>query len=210
MALKAFQPASKKPHPLDSYAVDWFVPFSTDVYPEFAALLEVEVKEEPYQQFLTRNPRLLILPMSGGHGRWVLPKQKFGDEFVSDFIIGEKHSGGYYWTLVELERPNMDAFTKAGQQTAELSHAINQIQSWRSFLTANQNYATRPISEHGLGLPDITNQVKGLIILGRRHRLQEKDRALRRQIEHDLRIEIHSFDWLLDICRDAPKVDCRL
>jgi hypothetical protein len=88
-------------------------------------------------------------------------------------------------------------FTRAGHPTVELNRAINQIESWRSWLTANRDYATRPRREHGLGLADISPTPSGLILIGRRESEGETE-AVRRQYTNDLRIAIHTYDFLVD------------
>ena len=48
---------------------------------------------------------------------------------------------------------------------------------------------------NGLGLCDFDPDVPGLILLGRRE-LNEATRGRRRQYARELKIRIHSFDWL--------------
>lgn len=98
---------------------------------------------------------MLIQHLGGGHGRWVLPQKRLGAEHVPDFMIGEKDSLGYRWQAVELEHPKDRMFTKAGNPTAKLTHAIRQIQDWRTWLQQNQNYAARPERAKGSGYFDL-------------------------------------------------------
>ena len=135
--------------------------------------------------------------MGGGHGRWVIPKKRFGCEYVTDFLIGEKSSIGFEWYAIELESPKAKMFTKAGNPSKTLTHAIRQIQDWRRWLQLNQNYASRPRNESGLGLTDITADLPGLILIGRQANIDESSNGLRRQMVTDSRIKIHSYDWLL-------------
>jgi hypothetical protein len=166
----------------------------------FDKRLATATKEEDLQAFLEKYPMVLIQHLGGGHGRWVIPKKRLGSEFITDFVIGQKDSNGYEWHAVELESPNAKMFTKAGDPTAQLTHAIRQIQDWRSWLGKNQNYGARPVEEHGLGLTGITANLSGFIFIGRR---QPEDRFLerRRQMMDDLNIEFHSYDFLSDNAR---------
>lgn len=159
--------------------------------------LDGATREEDVQQLLQSNPHFLIQHLGGGHGRWVLPKQKLGAEHVTDFLIAERHSFGFEWQAVELESPLRPMFNKSGDPSQHLNHAIRQITDWRAWLKSNQAYAARPKTEGGLGLTDIDANVKGLILIGRRGAIDPETNARRRQLVQDLNIDIHSFDYLL-------------
>jgi hypothetical protein len=141
---------------------------------------------------------LLARLLGGGQGRWVIPKQKLGSQYVTDFVIGERSSIGFEWYAVELEGPRAKMYTKAGDPTGKLTHAIRQIQDWRAWLQRNQNYAARNRSENGLGLTDIVSDVPGLILMGRRNEIPANTEERRRQMGRDLNMKIHSYDWLLE------------
>ncbi|WP_420210182.1 Shedu anti-phage system protein SduA domain-containing protein [Burkholderia aenigmatica] len=160
--------------------------------------LDTATREEDIQQFLQKNPSHLIQHLGGGHGRWIIPKQRLGSEHVTDFMIADCDSMGFHWTAVELESPMATMFTKAGNPSATLNHAIRQIRDWRIWLSHNQNYAARLRSDNGLGLTEIDMEVPGLILMGRRATESEDTRHMRRQISRESRIEIHTFDFLLD------------
>ena len=109
-------------------------------------------------------------------------------------------------TRRELESPRTSLFTKAGNPTATLTHAIRQIMNWRTWLTNNLSYATRPQSEDGLGLSKLRSDVEGLILIGRRSKLSDSDNALRSQMSHDLNIAIHTYDYILDVARSKVEM----
>ncbi|WP_080427628.1 Shedu anti-phage system protein SduA domain-containing protein [Burkholderia ubonensis] len=161
-------------------------------------VLDVAEREEDVQHFLQENPKYLIQHLGGGHGRWIIPKQRFGSEHVTDFMIGDRDSMGFHWQAVELESPLAKMFTRAGDPSARLTHAIRQIQDWRLWLSTNQNYAARARDEDGLGLTDIDPNVQGLILMGRRVTESDATRRRRRQMSRDLDIEIHTFDFLVE------------
>jgi hypothetical protein len=143
---------------------------------------------------------VLIQHLRGGHGRWVIPKKRLGSEHVTDFLIGQKDSSGYDWQAVELESPKAKMFTKRGDATKELNHAIGQILDWRSWLSRNQSYAARPTTDHGLGLTEISPNLSGLILIGRREK-NNRGAARRRRMMEELDIDIHSYDYLADNAR---------
>ena len=150
------------------------------------------------QDFLTSSPLYLVQHLGGGHGRWVVPQCRFGSQYIADFVVGEKHSFGFDWQLVELESPLLPMFTKTGNPSSTMTHAIRQIQDWRAWLHANQSYAGRDVKDGGLGLLDIVGDTPGLILIGRRRDLDESTNQLRRQMMRDLTIQIRTYDSLCD------------
>lgn len=148
-----------------------------------------------------KSPACLIQHLGGGHGRWVIPRQRLGSEHVTDFLIAHRHSFGFEWQAVELESPLRPMFNKNGDPSQYLNHAIRQMTDWRAWLKTNQSYAARPRSEGGLGLTDIDANTRGLILIGRREHMPPGPAARRRQMVQDLNIDIHSYDYLLDSMR---------
>jgi hypothetical protein len=168
---------------------------------DYVELLEHSKNERPLQAFFYLHRHFLVEHLRGGHGRWAISQKRLGSEYVTDFMIGAAHSFGVDWVAVELESPRAALFTKSGDPSATLNHAIRQILNWRTWLTHNLSYATRPESEDGLGLSKLRPDVEGLVLIGRRSRLSDADNALRSQMSHDLNIAIHTYDYILDITR---------
>lgn len=186
------------PHP-DSFT-RWDRVLHSEVE-EYLDLLKYAKTERPIQAFFYLHRHFLVEHLRGGHGRWAISQQRLGSQHVSDFMIGAPHSLGADWVAVELESPRASLFTKAGNPTATLSHAIRQITDWRAWLTNNLSYATRPPAEGGLGLDKIRPDVEGMILIGRRARLSPSDNMLRSQLSHDLKITIHTYDYIADVAR---------
>lgn len=177
--------------------VDWMDDNEVDRR-QFRRMLTRAKCEADVQRLLTQYPRYLIQHLGGGHGRWVLPQFRLGKDYVADFVIGERHSGGHFWQLVELECPTKKMFNKNGAPSATLTQAMRQITDWRNWLHQNQNYAARSTKEEGLGLTDIVGQASGLIIIGRRRDLNAESDARRRQMMRDTDIQIRTYDFLCE------------
>lgn len=157
--------------------------------------------EAPLQRLFAREPLLLVQHLGGGHGRWVIPQKRLGSEFVPDFVVGEKSSIGCEWQLVELESPTAPLFTRSGDPSRHLTHALRQIDDWRSWLGRNRDYATRPLDQGGLGLTDISSAAEGFILIGRRKDLSPKDNERRRQMTARTGVTIHTYDFIADAIR---------
>lgn len=186
-----------EPDYLPEYFV-WWDRITKQQLEQLDCVLESATKESNMQIFLQENPFFLIQHLGGGHGRWVIPQKRLGAEFVPDFIVGERHSFGFEWEVIEIESPLAQLFTKAGNPSSTLNHAIRQIMDWRAWLKRNQNYASQRKEANGLGLTDIDCNTRGLIVIGRRNAVSPKTNELRRQLCLDSNIEIHTYDWLVE------------
>jgi hypothetical protein len=183
--------------PLGEFHV-WWDDITTKDIVSFKRLLARARRESTVQKYLERHPIVLIQHFSGGHGRWVIPQKRLGSEHITDFLVGSSSSIGHEWLAVELESPSAPLFTKQGDPSKTLNHAIRQISDWRGWLKSNKDYASRDRDQDGLGLTDIDSDVPGLILIGRRRNLDDHTRSLRRELGTRLAIQIHTYDWLLD------------
>lgn len=124
----------------------------------------------------------------------VVSKLRFGAEFVSDFVVVyDQRSAGITYRLVEIERPDSVPFTKEGIASARLSRAIQQVLSWKQWLTDH------PVESRKL-FPSLLRQIERPvfefeIIIGTRENTSawvERRNAL----AQSLGICIRSFDSL--------------
>lgn len=184
---------------------DLFVPWRELTAYEIVAFqnaLEGARNESDMQQFLEANPHFLIQQFTAGRDAWVIPKPRLGREYEPDFLIAQQESGGLVWHAVELERPQAILFTKGGDQSAALTHAIRQINDWREWISRNRDYASRRRTQEGLGLTNINPELDGLVVIGRGADADDRITRRRRQLGRSERIEIETYDWLLSHARD--------
>jgi hypothetical protein len=99
-------------------------------------------KEEPCQRFLTRNQDILLESFRKDR---IIPKFRFGNEFVSDFVLYSETSLGPKITLVELEPPNEKPFTDKGKYARRLNDAIGQVNDWMAWIAGNKDYFCRSL-----------------------------------------------------------------
>jgi len=164
----------------------------------FEKCLNKADSEMDMQRFFEKHPIFLTQHLGGGHGRWCIPHQQFGCQFVPDFIIGEKSSIGYEWYGLELESPKAKLFNKSGTPSRQMAQAMKQINDWRGWIEDNIDYARRKVSENGLGLPAISNDLPSYIIIGRRDTIGNDNSKARRYLKNRSNIEIHTYDWILE------------
>src|SRR5688572_27804841 len=75
--------------PMPDYLVFWREIRQAHVL-QFEQCLKSARVEQDLQRFFEKNPILLIQHLGGGHGRWVIPRQRLGAEYVTDFLIAER------------------------------------------------------------------------------------------------------------------------
>ena len=167
-------------------------------YQELKDILDTSKDERPIQRYLQYNPRILASLVSGHRGHWVVPQKCLGCHYVADFVVGAQDSAGLHWYAIELESPTAKMFRADGCMSAKLNHGIEQILDWREWLADNKSMANRRTSKNGLGLFGIRPSVPGMVFIGRRQQLDDKEQSKRRQLYEDRHILVHSYDYLLD------------
>lgn len=165
---------------------------------ELEDLLESgERAEAPFQALIERYPQMLVSLVFGHHRAFVIPQQRLGAEHVTDFLVLGLNSHGPQWIAVELEGPRHSTVNSNGTLSTPARHAVQQIQDWREWLTANVAYAQTQLNLHS-----ITDRVPGLVVIGRDDPAADRQ-VSRRQVSEQQGIEVHSWDWFLRQVRQA-------
>lgn len=175
---------------------------------ELISVIENASNEEEIQKYIQSKPFILTTSISPAHhGQVCIPKPEFGNQLIPDFLIAGVDSGGFWWYGVELESPKHKMFTKNGEETRELKHAIRQIQDWRVWLKTNISYARET-----LGFVHIDADLPCFIIIGKRENeiLSESDLMERRQrVKNSDKqgLFLHHYEWLIDKPQTIVRVD---
>ena len=124
-------------------------------------------------------------------------KIRLGSEYEIDFVCFDTGSFGPEWRLVEIEGPNKRLFTKFGEPSAHLLHAIQQVRDWHAWIHENLDYARRlmPQIEYPLGY----------VFVGRRTDLSPSDQKKLRRLAYDNRalLKIHTLDRFESMARSV-------
>ena len=159
---------------------------------DFEILLETSHKEEEIQKFLENNP-ILIQPCYQ-----IIPKQKLGEDFVTDFVLVNVLDQGVIYTLVEIEKPSMRVLTKKGEFSAEFKHAEKQILDWKIWVQDSQDYLQRKLKDF--------RDPKYLIIGGRSKNLsKDEKRRIRVWNAGHEDIEFLTYDDILERAKELLK-----
>ena len=172
-------------------------------------------REEDVQQYLTNHSGVLLAAFGSN---WAvnecIPKFKFGNEYVSDFVIVTGQSFSYDIILIELEPPTEKPFTKSGKYAKRLNDAIGQVNDWFAWIHDNEDYFRSSLArkmKNFLGACQIKDHrhlrkrhrqfLSAKIVIGRREMLTEEDDKRRATVysQTNKGIEILPYDRLLEI-----------
>ncbi len=188
----------------------WYIEKYLETLEEFRALIRQQPTEHKVQAFLESQPwYLLHAAMDGFYTgatstrSTLFPKFKLGNEYETDFLFCNGSSLGLSCTFIELERPDVSLFTRRGDPTKHLAHAIRQIVNWNAWLIDNHEFAlkeiARAVSPNWSWPPILRKPFRYLIIIGRRQSLNEKSNRLRVEIcNMNPGLEIITYDRLCD------------
>ena len=175
-------------------------------------------KEEILQQYLEQHNKILIAAF--GQPEWVynfvLPKFKFGSDYISDFVVFTGQSYSYWIKLIELEPSTSQVFTKQGDYAQRLNHAIKQVDEWSDWIKRNEPYF-RDCLQKALQKEypsfsetlDYTRRfiVSSKIVIGRRATLSVDDNKRRAQEYEKSNLDIITYDRLVDIEQKITQTD---
>ena len=107
---------------------------------EIATLIYDNEREEEFQKFFTNNPTFLFkaVPSYGDSNAGVITKLPIGNHYISDFAVFTIGQGGCKITLIEIEKPSDNLFTKKLLPSQKLNTALGQITEWTEWIQLNQ------------------------------------------------------------------------
>ena len=167
---------------------------------ELRRVVEEATCEKPIQELLEERPQLLV-SLLRGPSRYCRPQVRLGDKYVADFLLADIDSNGIRWVLVELETPDSCVVLERSNQLDRHARAgVAQINDWRRWIETHRDPARLSRDENGYGLPNIRPQAEGVVLVGRRHKLDRSIVAgfLRNEHYEKDRITIQTYDRLLE------------
>lgn len=168
------------------------------------------VKESDIQEFLSNHSSLFF-----GEAVFVISRAELGSDFQADFVIAtDEASYGINYKFVEIETPQSSVYTRRGDPSARLTHAIQQVLNWKTWLTRHRGHVRRFFPSKYWGWEEFAN-LSFCIVIGRRT-AQSSVTAKRNVLAQETRISIRSFDHFTDMLRQgfiflptlAPHDDC--
>jgi len=69
----------------------------------------------------------MLTAEDGSQCRWVILQMSLSRKFFPDFLVGRLDSTGLNWTLIELQSPRAELFTKKDRPADQLREGIEQV-----------------------------------------------------------------------------------
>ena len=183
---------------------------ATDEYVElcnqrYAELLASDPSEPETQCFLEKHPCLVPVGPSVGKSLYplhcglisqpTLPGQK---SYVPDFMWIGAHSGAWFPTLIEIEKPSKKIFNQNGKTSQDFNHARDQLYEWRSWFCDSAN-VQQFVNMYGIPADwqRLTMKLRIILVYGRRAEFEDSPELGKRRgtLMHD-GDELMSFDRL--------------
>jgi hypothetical protein len=178
----------------------------------FHELINTKPEEAKIQSYLEEHPVILLHAMLDGFypaastRSALFAKVALGGRYQADFAFCSLNSMGAWWTLVELERSDVPIFTKAGNPSKYLTHAIRQVMDWQAWLVDYSEYAKSELQKL---FKDDTREShyadyfrrpgNTIIVIGRRANLSPETNRRRIQLcTENPHLEIITYDRLFD------------
>ena len=137
----------------------------------FEGLLNEETKEEELQIFLKQHS-FMLHPSAE-----CIPKQKLGEDFVTDFVLVATSMQGPSYIFVEIEHASHPVLTKDLTLSSAASHAIRQVHDWDVWLESNKSYIQNRLP--GFETPTY------MVVIGHGHRLSDVEKCYLRSYNRD-------------------------
>lgn len=150
----------------------------------FEELLEHMRVEEDIQKFIDDNP-FVLNPLYVE----MFPKVKVG-KYVTDFVFLDANN---VYHFVELERSDLNLFTKNQDLRYKVNHGWQQMEDWDRIIEEKKNEI-----ESKLGIKNLENRIFSLVI-GRSTKLTEEEvQKIRTRSRQSGKFELITYDDLLD------------
>ena len=157
---------------------------------QFKALLDKNVPEEEFQNFLETHP--VFFARFSAHR--LIPKPPILTKYFADFVILNQRKE---LLLVEIEKANIRLLTRERRITADLQHAVTQVTDW---IQEVSDHKTAVLNSLGMELREVA-VVRGVVIAGRTPSDDEDARALRRAFSGN--VDFYTYD---DLLRDTTEI----
>ncbi|MCA9358922.1 DUF4263 domain-containing protein [Candidatus Kaiserbacteria bacterium] len=137
-----------------------------EIYRGFKELIEnEETTEEQIQKYIEENPFIL----NPFNPRLLKFKADATTKHKTDFAIYNHRNE---LVLIEIERANLQLFTKDNSQHSQLTHAINQVEDWLLESQRNRYGFLNDLKMDGVSIDDVTS-IKGVVIAGRTKKIYQ-------------------------------------
>lgn len=117
---------------------------------ELKEILNNGTGERELLAFLKNNPYIITKSLSFlGNPTIVVADFPIGQSFIADFMVIAPYSGAFDIKLIEIEPPLAKIFTKSGVLAKRTNKALEQVNSWATYIGKNRIEVLRAIEKYG-------------------------------------------------------------
>jgi len=158
-------------------------------------LSQEQAPEHRYHKFLADHAGLFF-----GYLPLVISKARLGSDYETDLVFSlDESSAGIRYAFVELESPHAATHTKAGDPSAAMTHAIQQVMNWKRWLKSHRGECKQLFPSVYFAKQEFEHFSFGIFI-GRREQSPRRA-ALRNELAKELGIQIRSFDAFTEMLK---------
>jgi hypothetical protein len=167
-------------------------PIVASAIKEFELLLDSRGSEERVRRFLVTH--LFFWNGLVRAGSQLYSKIALGTQHEIDFVWCDPTSSGAEWHVAEIESPSARLFTKAGNPSHSLTHALTQVRDWQNWIGQHAEYANEL-------MPGIYEPM-GHVFIGRRNALGSpafRARLNEMNVQNRAHARVHTLDKFIDL-----------
>ena len=178
----------------------------------FSNLLDLQCGEREVLNFLVEHQAYFIIGSIfqssydfGHHQAFAFKEFELPPNFVVDYLLVGKNSGGYEFVFVELESPQGAVTNNDGSFGSVIRKGLKQIEDWDAWLDSNFAHLHLQFKKslHLTALPEEfshldKSRIHYAIVAGRRKDFNDRTYRLRRKLLKERNISLLHYDNLLD------------
>lgn len=176
---------------------------------KFEKIISSAKNELEVQRYIKGNEKWFI-PGSifldynfGYHDAYLFTEQKLGNDFVVDYMLIGRKSGGYNLVLIEFEKPNTEyLISTAHMESESVRKGLVQLQDWKRWMDSNREYFMKDIGLRDYGIDISTYKIYYYLVVSRRIYMNKIALEVRSQCVYERHnTNIVTFDRLVDNIR---------
>lgn len=149
----------------------------------------------------------------GHHGAYAFKEFELPPNFVADYLLVGKSSGGYQFIFVELESPEGSITNADGTFGTTIRKGLRQIEDWDAWIDSNYSHLKLLFYKHISPRESLPEEFMSLdksrihytIIAGRRTHFKEKTYRQQRKLKLERNITLLHYDNLIDTLQYLKK-----
>lgn len=178
---------------------------------EFKQLLDRQCSERDVLNFLKVKEAYFLVSeifkefRTGHHDAYAFREFKLSTNYIADYLLVGKSSGGYEFIFVEFESPKSDITIGDGEFGTAIRKGLKQIEDWDNWIDANFSQLKAIFDKYRNPNVQLSNEfieldksrVHFALIAGRRNDFKQKTYRLKRKNRRSS-IAILHYDNLID------------